>query len=191
MQRNTRKREFRTRAMEVVSNYQRRRLQGIPKKDYGGVMGVMTRAPNYLKDARFRCIQQANGQTVWIHDVMLVVYDVKAMSPEDMDILVPEEADLGIAYDPKNPKKDGAFQIEKMVMCEGKLRRKLMHHKCTAFEAMLNWFPTVCMDAEYIKTRVETYQVLSFLALMVWSFSPDSQQDMWTTSSIHLRSVTT
>ena len=181
--------EFHTRAMEVVSNHQRRRLEGIPKKDYGRVMDVMARAPNYLKDARFRCLQQANRQTVWIHDVMLVVYDVKAMSPEDMDILVPEEAELGMVYDPKHLRRDGAFQTEKMVMCEGKLRRKFMHHKCTAFAAMLNWFPTVCMGAEYIRSRNPPSPFL--FGPMVWSFSPDSQQDMWTTSSIHSRSVTT
>ena len=46
----------------------------------------------------------------WIHDIMFPVFDVKAMSPEEMEILVPEEADLGEVYDPKNPKKDWAFQ---------------------------------------------------------------------------------
>ena len=130
--------EFRTRAMEVMSNHQRRRLQGNPKKDYGSVMDVMARAPNYLKDARFRCIQQTNGLTIWIHDFMLVVYDVKAMSPEDMDILVPQDAEIGMVYDPKNPRGEGAYQNEKIVMCDGTFRRKFMHRKFTAFEAMLN-----------------------------------------------------
>ena len=85
---------------------------------------------------------------------MFPVFHVKAMSPEEVQILVPEEADLGEVYDPKTPKKDGAFQDEKLVMCNGELRRKLLHHKCTAFEGLLNWFPGVCDDAEYIRSRV-------------------------------------
>ena len=54
--------EFRVRALEVVCNYQRRRSQGIPKEQYGGVLDVMVRAPNYLKDARYRKAEQLHGQ---------------------------------------------------------------------------------------------------------------------------------
>ena len=100
----------------MVSNFERKRRQtDTDPRRAGSIMRHMARAPKYCKDAVCRKAQQQNGQIVWIHDRMIVAYDVKAMYPEDMDILVPSEAELGEVYNPKNPKADGAFQTDLIV----------------------------------------------------------------------------
>ena len=139
-------------------------------------MDNMARAPNYLKDANFVCIQSDNGKMVWIHSVMLPVYDVKAMSPEDMGILVPQEAELGNVYDKEDPKRDDAFQAERLVKCQkedGTMEylKKLMHPKLTAHDALLNWFPVVCAAQMQLTSRQTICRQNSSWDQMAYAFS--------------------
>ena len=137
--------------MDAVCGYSRKRGQGVPSSEYGGILDCLQKAPNFLKNVVFERVKFRDGRHQWIHNVLLACYDVRMLSPDTMEVYVPGEADLGATFDPDNPRKEGAYCAEGLRKVGQEWRKQLLHPKLTATEAMLNWFPAPCMDAEYIR----------------------------------------
>ena len=71
-----------------------------------------------------------------------------------LDILVPEEAELGNEYNRENPRGNNAYRgPSKEKDDAGVEKQLLLHHKLKSMEALKNFFTTVCEDRSYIESR--------------------------------------
>ena len=95
--------------MDAVCGNSRKRGQGVPSSEYGGILDCLQRAPNYLKNAVFEEVELPDGRHQWIHNVLLACYDVRMLSPDTMERYVPQEANLGDYYGPRKSKEGGGI----------------------------------------------------------------------------------